>query len=292
VRPPYYSGRDHRYVRPHWSYVRPAPYAYRPPPARTWYRPYYTRWYVHPYYRSAYATTCVVGFGFTTYAWTAAWTPPPRAGWAWVSGVWVGGMWTPGYWAPLTPAPVGFVYVPGYWNQTAYVEGFYRPAQRDDGDWTWVEGYYLDDGTFVRGHWRPAKPGPEGYTWEPGFWDGETWVDGFWRPEYRPGFTWVSAWFDADGIFHTGYWAPLDDQPGSVWIPGWFDGNQWIEGYWVASSEYEATDATSWEPPEGWDAGWDVVGMGDGQILSGDGAAPAAAAPAPLGLPVDVTDLP
>lgn len=300
VRPPHRT-RDHRYARPSYRYVRNHPAALRPVPTARWYRPYYTRWYVHPWYRWTHSTTVVVNFGFDCYAWSPWWSPPARAGWMWVPGVWVGASWTPGHWAPVRTAPVGYVYVPGYWDQDVYVEGWYRPAEREQGDWSWIEGYYLDDGTFVRGHWRPTKPGPDGYLWEPGFWDGETWVDGFWRPEYRSAYTWVSSYYDADGIYHGGYWAPLEERAGEVWVPGWFDGNQWVEGYWVPEAEYESTDVSSWEPAAGWDDGWEVEGFGDGAIVAGDGSDTAAPAPAPapasvapvpegspLGIPVEV----
>lgn len=280
---PAHRTRDYRYARPSYRAVRPHPSAYNAPPLRTMYRPYYTRWYQHPWYRYSYSTTTVVNFGFGCDPWAPGWRPNYRSGWNWMPGVWVGSVWSPGWWAPVRTAPVGYMYVPGFWDGSVYVDGWYRPNNRTDGDWAWVEGYYLDDGTYVRGHWHPTKPGPAGYTWEPGFWDGETWIDGFWRPEYRSSFAWVSSFYDADGIYHGGYWAPLDQQAGFVWIPGWFDGNGWIEGYWVAETEYQSTDVTNWQPAEGWNDGWEVSGFGDGTIVNG-GDVPQGA---PLGLPVD-----
>lgn len=259
--------------------MRPAPGVGYAPPAIYGYRPYYSRWYVHPWYRWTYSTTVVVGFGFPCYAWTNTWIPPYRSGWTWYAGSYVGSAWWPGYWGPSTVAPIGYTYVPGYWSGSMYVDGWYRPNARTDGAWTWVDGYYLDDGTYVRGHWRPTRAGPQGYLWEPGFWDGQEWVEGFWRPEFRAGYTWVSAYYDEDGTFHTGYWAPLQQSPGQVWIPGWFDGTRWIEGYWVNEQEYESTDVQGWQPPEGWNDGWDVGGYGNGQVQP-----PADAQP--LGLPV------
>lgn len=280
VRPPHHT-TDHRFARPNPRYVRPVPYASRPVPAAWHYRPYYTRWYVHPYFRWTHATTVVVGLGFAPYPWTVSWVPPARPGWVWVPGVWMGPVWTPGYWAPLAPAPVGYVYVRGWWDNEVYVEGYHRPVERE-GDWRWVDGYYLDDGQFVRGYWEPTMTPPEGYGWEPGFWDGETWNEGFWRPEFRSGFTWVSAYYDEDGIFHGGYWAPLEQREGSVWIPGWFDGNAWVEGYWVDESAYATTDPQAWEPPEGWDAGWDEEPI----VIESSG--PAGEPVMALGLPVSV----
>ena len=255
------------------------PSAPRPVPVRYAYRPYYTRWYVHPYYRYTYATTVVVGFGFPCYPWSVGWMPPVRAGWMWMDGYWAGTYWMPGYWSPMAVAPVGYVYVPGWWQGTVYIDGYYRPQVRHDGDWRWQDGYYLDDGTYVRGHWEPTRQGPSGYTWEAGFWDGQTWVEGFWRPDFRAGFTWVSAYYDEDGVMHAGYWAPLDQRPGSVWIPGWFDGNQWIEGYWVAETQYESEDVQGWQPEAGWDDGHDDRREAAPQSYADDEQ--------PLGIPVE-----
>jgi hypothetical protein len=69
--------------------------------------------------------------------------------------------------------------------------------------------------------------------WEPGWFDGEQWVEGFWRPAARGGFTWVSAWFDPQGVHHAGYWEPTVAQRGRVWVPGYWDGRTWVEGAWV-----------------------------------------------------------
>jgi hypothetical protein len=174
-------------------------------------------------------------------------------------------------------AGVSYVYVPGWWQGDLYIEGWWRPVTRSDGEWTWVEGYYLEDGTWVPGHWRPAGQSPEGYIWEPGFFDGETWVDGFWRPEFYPGHVWVSRAFDEDGVYHAGYWEPLEDRPGQVWIPGWFDGTQWVQGYWVDEAEYQTANPESWQPEEGWDDGWE------------ESATPVEGAPElPLALPVEI----
>ena len=224
------------------------------------YRPYYTRWYVHPWYRYQYATWVVVRFSFAVDPWTVHWVPPARHGWSWIGGYWAGPVWVPGYWSPIAAAPVydgaQYVYVPGYWQGDLYIEGFWRPESRSDGSWSWVEGYYLEDGNYVSGHWEPLGAGPDGYTWEAGFFDGEEWVEGFWRPDFRAGYIWISSWFDADGIFHTGYWEPSQSRAEQVWIPGWFDGNQWVEGYWVSEQEYNTTDISAWQPEEGWSDGW------------------------------------
>jgi hypothetical protein len=257
------------------------------PPVHVHYRPYYTRWYCHPWYRYQHSTTVVVGFGFATYAWHDYWAPPTRAGWAWVPGYWSYGYWHPGYWAPIAPAPVNYVYVPGSWDAEVYVEGYYRTESRDG--WDWVDGYYLEDGTFIRGHWMPLDEPAAGYVWEPGFYDGEAWVEGFWRPEFRQDFVWVGGYFDTDGIFHSGYWLPLVDEDGLEWIPGWFDGNAWNPGYWVEDTEFDSADLDNWEPDDGWDDGWEVgAGWGSGEVLENQTYAPDALEDMPLAMPVPV----
>ena len=261
---PIYRTHDVRYARPSPRAVRVYPRAHYHVPRVYTYRPYYTRWWCHPYYRYSYATVAVVGFGFPVYAWNAYWVPPYRPGWTWVPGYWAWGYWNPGYWAPLTPAPVNYVYVNGWWEGDAYVEGYYRAEARDG--WEWIDGYYLDDGTYVRGTWVPTSDPPEGYLWEPGFWDGETYIDGFYRPQFRKGFYWVAAWYDSDGIFHSGYWQPEEERPGFVWIPGWFDGNEWVPGYWEDEQTYLDTDVESWTPPEGLEDGWE-----EGEVYDEDG---------------------
>lgn len=239
------------------------PYHARPLPRYRGYRPYYSRYWVHPWYRYTYSTYVVVSFGFAVDPWGTAWVPPSRTGWVWVPGFYnVYGYWVPGYWEPARQTVVvysdnSYVYVPGYWQDEVYVEGYYRVEARSDGDWEWIEGYYLEDGTAIPGHWVPSAAGPDGYTWEPGFFDGETWVEGFWRPEYRAGFVWISSWYDDDGIYNAGYWEPTEASPGEVWIPGWFDGTEWVEGYWIDEAEYSQGDIDTWEPEEGWHDGWD-----------------------------------
>jgi hypothetical protein len=218
---------------------------------------------VHPYWRYTHATWAVVWFPFTPDPWSAWWTPPYRYGWTWVPGGWAGNTWWPGYWTPTTTVQitrgVRYVYVPGWWETEAYIEGHWRVAERSDGDWVWVDGYYLEDGAYVRGHWRPTQPGLKGYVWEPGFWDGEAWIGGFWRPQYHKGFRWIASYYDDSGLFHGGFWEPLRAVEGQVWIPGWFDGNEWVAGYWVSEAEYRDADPTAWEPAEGWDDGREAM---------------------------------
>ena len=207
-------------------------------------------------------------------------------------------MWVPGSWRPVryvAPRP-GYVWVPGWWMGSVYVDGYWRiqdrPASTSStgevtNQWEWVEGYYLEDGTFVQGHWRPTGDPPQaGYTWEPGFWDGDQYVDGFWRPEMRSSYTWVSAFYDEEGVYQSGYWLPVDEQDGFVWVPGWFDGTEWIQGHWVRQAEYDSVDLEEWQPAEGYDDGWEVEGWGDGQVESYSTADAGEGDEAPLGIPV------
>ncbi len=289
-----HRSQDHRYARPNPTHVSHHPHARYGAPHHHHYRPYYSRWYVHPWWRWCYSTTVVVGFGFSVHAWYDWWAPPHRAGWLWVPGYYHWGYWHPGHWRPAAIAPIHYVYVPGWWEtETVYVEGYYRSEARSE--WDWVEGYYLEDGVYVRGHWIPAEPGPDGYLWESGFWDGETWVDGFWRPEFRSDYYWISSFYDEDGVFHSGYWMPIEAQEGYVWIPGWFDGNGWEEGYWVRDEEVYEADIEAWEPAAGWDDGWEVGGgWGDGDVVQNDSPGapgkPVARKESPLALPVVVPD--
>lgn len=244
-----------------------------------YYAPWYTHWWVHPYYRWHHGTSVVIWLGAVD-PWWDLWRGPVRTGWIWVPGYYrASDWWVPGYYAPADPAPTvrqaDYVYVPGWWIDDAYVEGFWRRAERPG--WVWVEGAYRADGTYAWGHWMPAAPGAPGFVWEPGTWDGEAWIEGFWRPADREGYRWVSARWDADGVFRAGYWEPLEARRGHVWIPGWFDGTEWIEGYWVSMDALEAADPDDWTPPEGWDAGRD--GRPE----------PARAAEPPLALPVTDT---
>lgn len=216
---------------------------------------------MHPYYRWVHSTTVVVSFGYTCDPWRTTWTPSYRSGYQWVSGHYDGIFWVPGHWQPLRSAPVvyntGYSWVPGFWIDGVYVAGYWRVSSRSRGGYRWVSGAYRSDGSYRWAHWAPTASAPFGYTWEPGYWDGEVWVGGFWRPDRRGDYRWVSAAFDAYGTYHAGYWEPIEDLFGHVWIPGWFDGSQWVDGYWVTNNEYETTDPQLWEPPEGFDSGWE-----------------------------------
>lgn len=258
---PAYQTQDHRYAHPSPHYhTRPYPGAQHGPPPRAYYRASYVNWWVHPYYRYQHTATVVVSFGFVVNPWVVTWAPPPRAGWSWVGGYYdAWGFYHPGYWAPAAPpvryVSAGYVYVPGWWQNDVYIEGYYRAPERRG--WSWVDGYYLSDGAYVPGHWQPQSSAPEGYIWEPGFFDGDTWVEGFYRPEHRSGYTWVNGYFDESGVFSAGYWMPTTSNPGYVWVPGWFDGQAWVEGYWEPEAKYYSADVQNWQPEQGWNDGWD-----------------------------------
>ncbi|MDP2313983.1 MAG: hypothetical protein Q8P41_13835 [Pseudomonadota bacterium] len=281
---PAYHTSDHRYAHPHPRHVRAyAPSGHRVP-SHDWYRSWYTHWWVHPHYRWVHTTWVVVSFDFTPSPWEAGWAPPSRAGWAWVPGHWEGPYWVPGHWEPSRVAPSWYgaqwTWVPGFWVGPAYVEGYWRLQQRRDGEWVWVDGGYRSDGSYVPAHWRPATAPPAGFIWEAGFWDGESWVEGFWRPASRRNYDWVSARYLGDGTYEAGYWEPTEARPGYVWVPGWFDGEAWNDGYWVAEAEYRAADPDAWTPPEGVEDGWH-----DAPYEATD--APASEDELPLALPVD-----
>ncbi len=273
---------DHRYARPHHRYVRRSPLVRYDVPVRRSYAVRYTHWWVHPYYRHYRSCSVVVGFPFYVHPWTSWWAPPPRPGWRWVPGYWAVDWWVPGGWRPVRRAPVvrdvTYVWVDGWWQGELYVEGFWRVPARG-ANWVWVDGRYAEGGVYVRGHWRPIAPEPPGYVWVPGFWDGEVWVGGFWRPRIHEGYVWVPGYFDDDGVYHMGFWEPEVDRPGYVWVPGWFDGTTWVTGQWVSEEDYRSADVEGWEPPEGWDAGWD-----EDEVVTDE------ADDAPLALPADDGD--
>jgi len=103
----------------------------------------------------------------------------------------------------------------------------------------------------------------------------------------------MSAYYDADGVFHSGYWMPMVEEVGFVWVPGWFDGNAWTDGYWVRENDYAQEDVEHWQPESGWNDGWEVgSGWGDGEVIepsgTGPGPAPEWVDDAPLALPVEM----
>ncbi len=261
-RPPPPSRHPPSRYNPYWYNPRPVSravpwyYVYYPP----YYAPYYPwhlRWYVHPYARYWWPVSHWVWLGGPVYPWTIGWAAPVRPGWVWVSAVAVGTAAAvtannrrasePGHYEPAQEPPQEYVYVEGFWVGDGYVEGFYRLQSRGD-DWLWVDGRYTEDRVYQWGYWMPRKAPPQGYRWEPGFFDGERWVEGYWRPVERAGFTWVNSFFNEEGEFTTGYWAPTEEKQGMTWIPGWFDGTSWVEGYWADSREVQKANLEDFEP--------------------------------------------
>lgn len=83
----------------------------------------------------------------------------------------------------------------------------YVPAPR--AGWVWVAGHYTETGRWVPGYWRPAFT-RAGWSWVPGYWVGDEYVDGYWREASRPGSVWVDGYYDDDGRWVAGYWAPAN----------------------------------------------------------------------------------
>lgn len=109
------------------------------------------------------------------------WRAQARRGWRWVDGAYVGdGVYVQGHWAPATGAPAGRVWEPGFWDGEVWVEGFWRPARYPG--YTWVSASWGDDGVYRCGYWEPMQARP-GYVWIPGWFDGESWQNGYWVTE-------------------------------------------------------------------------------------------------------------
>ncbi len=169
--------------------------------------------------------------------------PLPRLHWYWG---WHTHWWVhPWYrWMHATVAVVYFDWACDPWTP-AWV-----PPPRDG--WVWVPGHF-EDGVWIPGHWAPVRAAAAGYVYQPGFWVGTRYIEGFWRLADRPGWRWVEATIDADGLAVAGHWEPASDaRPGWTWEPGFWDGEVWVEGFWrpEAVSGYVWVDAT-----------WDEAGV-------------------------------
>jgi hypothetical protein len=148
------------------------------------------------------------------------------------------------------------------------------PAQKPEGDSTWIGGYWAwdddrKDFLWVSGIWRTPPPGK---SWVAGYWrDGNEqwqWVPGFWAENakqnvqqvsylpappppphvappgnppsaesfYVPG-TWV--WTGGRYAWQAGYWANV--QPGYVWVASHYQwtpgGCVYVPGYWDIALE-------------------------------------------------------
>jgi hypothetical protein len=74
------------------------------------------------------------------------------------------------------------VWEAGYWDGQYWVEGFWRPATRSG--YRWVSAYLDEDGIIHAGYWEPVDDRP-GYVWIPGWFDGDTWIEGYWVSEQQ-----------------------------------------------------------------------------------------------------------
>jgi hypothetical protein len=108
-----------------------------------------------------------------------------------------GGAYVSGHWRPTAPPPSGYTWEPGFWDGEDWVEGFWRPASRSG--YRWVDGRYVEDGTYQAGYWEPTEPRP-GFVWIPGWFDGEVWVQGYWVSEAEYTATDTQAWTPPEGV--------------------------------------------------------------------------------------------
>ena len=80
------------------------------------------------------------------------WRPPSKPGFTWVDGYSnTAGVRIFGYWKPIRVKP-GYIWAPGYWNNTVWVNGYWRQAQKPN--LVWVPGHYNSNGVRKKGHWK------------------------------------------------------------------------------------------------------------------------------------------
>ena len=89
----------------------------------------------------------------------------------------------PGHWRPIQTVPPGYVWEPGLFDGNGYTDGFWRPAVRPG--YRWVSAAWHPSGAWTAGYWLPAEAVPE-HIWEPGYFDGNTWVEGRWVIDEPP----------------------------------------------------------------------------------------------------------
>lgn len=170
------------------------------------------------------------------------------------------------YAPPRSRVVVSFGYATQPWSTS------WAPPPRDG--WVWVPGRRMPGGYWSPGYWRPRSTPPSGYTYVPGYWAGDTYVEGYYRATVRNGWTWVPGGYVAPGQYAPGTWRPLQAVPdGFVWEPGFYDGAQYVDGFWrpAARSGHRwipatwAADGTRvsgyWQPLEArpgfvWVPGW------------------------------------
>ncbi len=132
---------------------------------------------------------------YATYHWVSGWwlgdryvegywRVNERPGWYWVDGAYYAdNSYAWGAWYPLDEPLDGYVWEAGFWDGRDWVEGFWRPEQRDG--YRWVTASYGPDSVYSAGYWEPLTAQP-GQLWIPGWFDGESWVEGYWVPDDTP----------------------------------------------------------------------------------------------------------
>ena len=101
-----------------------------------------------------------------------------RDGWVWVQGAYLDdGAFESGTWMPEEEVPDGYVWEGGLFDGEQWVDGFWRPGQRVG--FAWVGSAYDEEGLYRAGYWLPLTDRP-GQVWIPGWFDGNTWVEGQW----------------------------------------------------------------------------------------------------------------
>jgi hypothetical protein len=123
------------------------------------------------------------------------------------------------------------------------------PAEKPEGDYTWIPGYWAWDHDrneyiWVTGAWRVPPPGT---SWVPGYWNqtttGHQWVGGYWGPAARPAAAGQPAAQAAETVYYPAPPASVEAGASTAapsadhfWVPGywyWLDGRYaWRAGYW------------------------------------------------------------
>ena len=163
-----------------------------------------------PVYAGA-AYVWVPGFWIHDAWFEGYWRIQTRPGWVWLGGeYWPDGYYQRGYWAPTSEPPGGYVWEPGVWDGEEWADGFWRPEHRIG--FRWVSSAFDEDGTFHAGYWEPIEQKP-GQVWIPGWFDGQTWQEGYWVPEPEYEAADPAAWQPEEG-WDDG-WDVNDDGPPS-----------------------------------------------------------------------------
>ena len=90
------------------------------------------------------------------------------------------------------------------------VPGFWRAQSRRG--YSWEKAYRDKDNRWYPGYWKPSS----NYTrkngtmkWVPGYWTGKKWNPGYWRRPERDAVTWMGGYYDRQGRWRAGHWAPV-----------------------------------------------------------------------------------